>query len=289
MALVTLFSTLRPFVEPSTILIQRNAIQSWLALTPQPQILLIGDDAGVAAIAREFSVQHIPDVEKDMYGIPMRSSMCQIAHSAAEHDLLCIINSDIIVLDHFYDALSAMTLDRFVAAGRRHDLDLKDEIPADADDWRSVLRTRIRTEGRLRGPSTIDYAVYCKSIDPPVLPPFPMNSFGWDPWFLYAYRHRDIPVVDLTPVVTIVHQNHESYTDVRRKRRAWRKDSQAMAALRRAGGFSSMMTLREADYVLTPTGLQRPLRNRILSVLVGTSVYRRTLGLKRLLQGTLFG
>lgn len=287
--LVTIFSSLRPFVDPHTILIQRNAIRSWLALTPRPQVVLIGDDEGVDDLAREFSVQHISDVEKNSAGIPMRSSMCQLAHAAAENELLCIINSDIVILDGFYEALRSIPLKQFVATGRRYDLDVHDEIATDADDWQSSLRARADREGSLRGPSTMDYAVYSKSINPPVFPPFPMNSAGWDPWFLYAHRRRGIPVVNLTHEVTIVHQNHESRDATRRKKIAWRNDSKAMAAVRDAGGFSSMMTLREADYVLMASGLQRPLANRFLSGLVGTALYRRTLALKRHLQGPFLG
>lgn len=278
---MTLFSTMRPFVEAHTILIQRNAIQSWLALRPRPQIILMGDDVGIAEIAREFSVQHVPDVEKNDRGIPMRSSMCRIAHAAADHELLCIINSDIIVLDHFFNALSSISLEQFVAAGRRYDLDVDEAIDAESDDWQSTLRARMHNEGALNGPSTLDYVVYPKSITPPVLPPFPMNSLGWDPWFLYAHRRRGIPVVNATQVIDVIHQNHQSYDDWRRRWKAWFKDPRAMTALRAAGGFSSMMTLREADYVLTRDGLRRPLRNRILSSLVTTFPYRKALGLKR--------
>ena len=287
--MLTIFTSLRPFVDPHVVVIQRNAIRSWLALNPRPQVLLMGDDAGVDDVAREFAVQHVPDVRKDRDGIPMRSSMCELAHAAAEHELLCIINSDILILDGLYDALRSIPLHRFVAAGRRHDLDVRDEIAMDADDWRSRLRTKADRTGSLRGPSTMDYVVYSRSIAPPVLPPFPMRSAGWDPWFLYAHRRRGIPVVDVTPVVNVVHQNHESRADVRNKKKAWRNDPDAMAALRRAGGFSSMMTLREADYVLTPSGLRRPFVNRLLSSLLRTGVYRRTLALKRHLQGSHLG
>ena len=286
--MVTFFSSLRPFVDPHTTVIQRNAIKSWLALTPRPEVLLIGDDAGVAEIAREFSVEHIPHVEKDNKGLPMRSSMCHIANAVAQNELLCIINSDIVVLDHFYHTLSDISLTRFVATGRRYDLDVDEEIAMDNKAWRSILRGRIHRDGKLRGPSAMDYAVYPKSISPPVLPPFPVNSFGWDPWFLYAHHQRGIPVVNITQVATIVHQNHESSDDVRRKRKAWLSDATAMAALRKVGGFSSMITLREADYVLTPTGLQRPLPNRIMSGLAGTKGYRLALGLKRETQRALF-
>lgn len=260
---------------------QRNAIQSWLALRPRPQIILIGDDAGVTEVAREFSVMHVRDVEKNAFGMPMRSSMCRIAHAAADHDLLCVINSDIIVLDHFRDALSGIPLERFVAAGRRHDLDVDKPINTESERWRSEMRERMRNEGTLRSPSTLDYVIYSRSITPPVLPPFPMNSFGWDPWFLYAHRRRGIPIVNVSQMIDIVHQNHQLGEDARRRLKAWGKDPQAMAELRAAGGFSSMMTLREADYVLTREGLQRPPRNRILSRLVTTFPYRKALGLKR--------
>ena len=287
--MLTIFTSPRPFVDPHVVVIQRNAIRSWLALNPRPQVLLMGDDAGVDDVAREFAVQHVPDVEKGRDGTPMRSSMCRMAHAAAEHELLCIINADILILDGLYDALRSIPLHRFVAAGRRRDLDVGDEIAMDADDWQSRLRTEADREGSLRGPSTMDYVVYSRSITPPVLPPFPMRSAGWDPWFLYAHRRRGIPVVDVTPAVNVVHQNHESRDDVKNKKKAWRNDPDAMAALRRAGGFSSMMTLREADYVLTPSGLQRPLANRVLSGLLGAGVYRRTLALKRHLQGSHLG
>ena len=272
---------MRPFVEAHTTLIQRNAIQSWLALEPRPQIILLGDDAGVAEVAREFSVMHVRDVEKNAFGMPMRSSMCRIAHAAADHDLLCVINSDIIVLDHLRDALSLIPVERFVAAGRRYDLDVDEPINTANEEWRSGLRERMRNEGSLRSPSTLDYVIYSRSITPPVLPPFPMNSFGWDPWFLYAHRRRGIPIVDVTQTIDIVHQNHQLPEEARQRLKAWGKDPQAMAELRAAGGFSSMMTLREADYVLTREGLQRPPRNRLLSRLVTTFPYRKALGLKR--------
>lgn len=35
----------------------------------------------------------------------MRFSMCQLARQIAEHELLCMINGDIIILDVLYKAL----------------------------------------------------------------------------------------------------------------------------------------------------------------------------------------
>ena len=282
--MVTIFSSPRPFLDAHISMIQRNAIRSWLALRPRPQVLLLGDDAGVADVAREFSVTHIGEVDTDKRGIPMRSSMFRLAHDSAVHDHLCIINADIIILGNLCDALKRIPLEQFVAAGRRYDLAVRESIAFENGDWRTNLRAQTRQEGTLRGPSAIDYAVYSKSIVPIVMPPFPVNSFGWDPWFLFEHRRRGIPVVNLSQMVSVVHQKHESREQARLKQARWRKNADAMAALQRAGGFSSMMTLREADYVLTRSGLRRPLSNRILSTLSTTRVYRGVLGCKRHLQ-----
>ena len=284
--MVTFFCSPRPFVNAHTVLIQRNAIESWLALEPVPEVLLMGDESGVAEIARELAVQHIGEIEKDWRGIPMRSSMCRMAREVAKHDLLCIINADIVVVHDLHAAVRRISFPQFVAAGRRRDLDVHSAIRFDCDDWRGELWDRACRQGILRGPSTIDYAVYPKCIAPPILPPFPVNSFGWDPWFLFEHKRRGIPVVDLTPAVTVVHQNHESPAQNRLKRRAWRQDVYAMEALRNAGGFANMMTLREADYQVGASGLRSSrYGGRILSKMATNRVYREILGCKRLAQG----
>ncbi len=40
------------------------------------------------------------------------------------------------------------------------------------------------------------------------LPPFAVGRPGWDNYLVYRARKLGIPVVDATPVLTLVHQNH---------------------------------------------------------------------------------
>ena len=280
--MITFFCSPRPFDDGHIALIQRNAIQSWLSLDPIPEVLLFGDENGVTGIAEEFGVRHIPRVGMDGRGIPLRSSMCEIARAEATHELLCIINSDIVIVDHLYPAVQGLPFDQFLAAGRRHDLEVRRPIPFHRQGWRSLVRDDATQSGELRGPSTIDYALYPRAISPPVLPPFPVNSFGWDPWFLFEHKRRHIPVIDVTSAVLVVHQNHESHDANREKWRAWLRDSDSMRVLHESGGFSHMMTLREADFRLLPDGLARPSPlGRILSALATRPFYRRTLGAYR--------
>lgn len=280
--MITFFCSPRSFDDHHISLIQRNAIHSWLTLDPAPEVLLFGNERGVERVAEELGVRQIPSVGTNARGIPLRSSMCEIARVEATYEFLCIINADIVIVDDLYAVVRRLPFDHFLATGRRHDLDVRKPIPFHEPSWRSSMRDTAARSGELRGPSTIDYAVYPSSIFPPILPPFPVNSFGWDPWFLFEHKRRRIPVIDVTPSVLAVHQNHESRDANRQKWRAWLRDSDSMRLLQESGGFSNMMTLREADFRLRPDGLVRPSAvGRVLSALATRRFYRTALGAYR--------
>ena len=282
---ITLFSSPRPFTDPHIAMIQSNAIASWLQLRPRPQVLLIGDDAGVAEVAHEMGVTHIPDVATTPHGIPRRDSMHQLAHRFAQYELLCLINADIIILSGFYESIHVIPFAQYVATGRRFDVDVTSPIRFDSDTWRTELHELLNRSGALHGPSAVDFAIYPKMIDPPILPPFPMNLPGWDTWYLFEYKKRRIPVVNLNTAVTVIHQNHDSTASKRQKQHIWRRDHEAREVLKRAGGFSSRATLREADYIITDGELRRPSGvNRLLSRMVHFKPYRVLLAGKRRLQ-----
>jgi hypothetical protein len=52
--MLTLFTTAKPFEGHSGV-IQRNALKSWKLLHPDIEIILFGDDAGGAELARELA------------------------------------------------------------------------------------------------------------------------------------------------------------------------------------------------------------------------------------------
>ena len=59
--MLTFFTCPRGF-EGRIGVIQRNAILSWLALKPRPEIIVLGNDPGVAEICRELGLRHLPEV-----------------------------------------------------------------------------------------------------------------------------------------------------------------------------------------------------------------------------------
>ena len=83
MPLITLFSAPKPFTDPHIAMIQRNAIKSW-TLLPDVEVILLGEEDGLAEAAKELGVKHIPNVERNESGTPLISSMFQLARENSQ-------------------------------------------------------------------------------------------------------------------------------------------------------------------------------------------------------------
>ena len=64
-------------------MIQRNAIKSW-TLLPDVEVILLGEETGLAEAARELGVKHISNVERNANGTPLISSMFQLARENSQ-------------------------------------------------------------------------------------------------------------------------------------------------------------------------------------------------------------
>src|ERR1700688_4352288 len=67
---LSIFAIPKPFRGHIDI-IQRNAINSWTRLEPRPEILLLGEEAGTAAAARDLGVRHEPGGVRNELGTPL--------------------------------------------------------------------------------------------------------------------------------------------------------------------------------------------------------------------------
>lgn len=253
--MLTIFTIPKSFNDPDINIIQRNAIKSWLRLEPKCQIILFGDDKGVAEAAQEFGALHIPNIRKTEFGTPLLDDVFNSAQKLASNDFLMYINADIILTSDTMPAIQKIKAPLFLINGRRWDLNVKEEINFSDPRWEDNLRQRIAKEGVLHGFSGIDYFVFPRNL-PHDLPSFAVGRPGWDNWLIYRIRSLKIPVVDATDAITVVHQNHES-SHARIKKDIF-KQEEARRNLALAGGFSHFLTLRDADWILTKEGLKRP-------------------------------
>ncbi|MFN8414043.1 MAG: hypothetical protein U0Z26_16805 [Anaerolineales bacterium] len=208
MSLLTLFSAPKPFTNPHIAMIQRNAIKSW-TLLPDVEVILLGEEEGLADVAHELGVKHVPHVERSVGGTPLISSMFKLARENSNSDLLCIINADMILMSDFVEnAKQAVKLkDKFVLLSQRWDYDITAPIDFVAG-WESELRESVRKQNQLHRPAGSDFFLFPKTcyLD---IPNFTIGRAGWDNWMIYKARKENWAVIDCTPSVMIVHQNHD--------------------------------------------------------------------------------
>jgi len=215
--MITFFACPKSFQGDINI-IQRNAIKSWTLLRPKPEIILMGVDKGVAEISEEFGLIHIAGIEMNEYETPLVNSIFQVAQERATYSIVCYINSDIMLTNDFMQTVEtvATKMPRFLVLGQRTDININEAWNFDAPDWEADLKSLLVQKGTLHAPSGIDYFCFPRGMYTDI-PPFAIGRLEWDNWLVWRARTQGFPIVDITEVVPVAHQNHEYAPDKIRK------------------------------------------------------------------------
>jgi len=282
--MMTIFSTPKPFKGHFNI-IQRNAIKSWTLLHPDVEVILFGEDDGVAEVASEFCVRHEPKVGRNEYGTPLISSMFDRAQEVARHSIMCYVNCDIILLHDLREAVSRVAAGRhrFLMVGRRWDTDITDLIDFLQPDWHEQLRARALRTNKQRPPSWIDYFAFSRGQYYHKIPPFAVGRPRWDQWMIWFTYSSGTPIIDASRMVVAVHQNHD-YSHHPRGEKGVLEGEEAKRNEILLGGSEHFYTVEDATHSLTARGMEytfigwsrfaRPLLDL-------TRPVRRRLGLRR--------
>ncbi|HEY5982532.1 MAG TPA: hypothetical protein VIU38_03605 [Anaerolineales bacterium] len=256
MSLITFFAAPKPLVDERISTIQMNAFRSWAAL-PEVDVILMGDEVGVSEAASQVGARHITDVRRNSRGTPLISSMIQFAREYSTSPLLCVINADMIIMRDMVEASRQVRelASRFVMLSRRWDLEMNGPLHLQAG-WEAELQARVRAEGRLHRPAGSDFFVFPRDIYHSV-PEFAVGRAGWDNWMIYSARRSRWPVIDCTPSVMAVHQNHDySHLPGGAPHYAMPESDEN---IRLAGGTASIRyTILDSTHVLSDGRLRRP-------------------------------
>ncbi len=252
--MITIFTTTKPFNWHNKI-IQINAIQSWLLLRPECEIIIFGNEEGTAEIASKLGVRHVPDIECNEYGTPLGSSIFASAQALSGNQLLCYVNADIILMNDFLSAVQRVNRQKFLMVGQRWDLDLNELLDFKDVEWEFRLRTRVAEYGQLHPKTGIDYFVYSKGLYDNI-PPFAIGRTAWDNWLIYRARTMKIPVIDATKAITVVHQNHDYSHHPMGKEGVW-QGAEARQNRALAGGYNCIFNIHDANWSLSKNGVSR--------------------------------
>ena len=248
--MLTIFSIPKPF-QGHIDIIQRNAIKSWTLLDPGVEVILFGEEEGVANAARELGVRHEPHVNRNEFGTPLLDSVFDRAQEIARHSTVCYVNCDIVLMNDFCAAASSVATwrNQFLVAGQRWDTDITESIDFSQPDWRERVRNLALRTNRQRPPCWIDYFIFPRGQYYHKLPPFAVGRPGWDQWMIWYTRSARNAVVDASRSVVAVHQNHDySHHPLGFKGVMEGKEAKTNAAL--LGGSQHLFTTEHAQYRL---------------------------------------
>lgn len=255
MPLLTVFSAPKPFTNPHIALIQRNAIQAWVRL-PDVEVFLVGREAGLLEIANELGVPVLAEVARNTWGTPLVSSIFSLARRASRSPLLAYVNGDMLFTSDLVAGaqVALNTANHFLLVGRRWDLDLTTALDF-SGNWETNLRELTRSRGQLHPPQGSDYFVFPREQFND-MPDFAIGRAGWDNWMIYFARQQGWPVIDSTPSILAVHQNHD-YSHLPGGQPHYNlEESSQNAAL--AGGTANLYNMLDTNTVLVDGRLRRP-------------------------------
>jgi hypothetical protein len=255
--MLSLFTTPKPF-RGHVGVIQRNALRSWTLLAPDVEVILFGDEPGAAEVARELGLRHEPEVRRNEFGTKYLAYFFDRAQEVARHDLLCYVNCDIVLTTDFRRALERVLAWRkqFLMVGQRWDADIAEPLDFSSPSWEERVRRLALETNHQRPPEWIDYFVFPRGQYHHKIPGFVIGRPGWDNWLVWFACHSKVAVVDASPAVVAVHQNHDYSYHPDGEKGVW-QGAEAQRNRELLGGWWRFGTIQSATHVLLPDGIQR--------------------------------
>jgi hypothetical protein len=246
MTKISLFTSPKPFTDSHIDLIQKNAIRSWLALGEAVDVIIVGDEKGMSAVADEFQVLHLPDVEKNKWGTPRVDSIFHLAREVNDNKILAYLNADIILPPNFLNIIQRVFKEEYpsLIVGKRWDLMVKSKIDFDGNGIETLI-SEVKNGGKLHGHEGIDYFVFSRDMFTEI-PPFAIGRAGWDNWMIYQAKMKGWKVIDVTPSLTVIHQEHD-YSHLPDGRPHYDLE-ESHKNVSMGGGFRTVYDLLDVDY-----------------------------------------
>lgn len=284
--MLTLFSVPKPFAGHIGA-IQRNAITSWTTLRPKPEIILFGNEKGVAQLAWELGLGHVPEVARNEFGTPLVSDVFAKAQQTASFEKICYVNADIILTRRFILAVELLhqECNRFTMFCTPWGLRLDRKLDFSAANWEEQLEKLAQAQGRPPKPVGVDLFLFPRGFYGRI-PPLAIGRSAWDNWLVFKACLGRVPGVDATPFVRAVHQDHSGTTHGG----TYELTEEHCINGRITGWWASSFVAADVPYVLEPDGQLRKkgpverIRPRVRALVCAPPVIRvlnRTYALRR--------
>ena len=251
--MITFFTTAKAFKGHDG-MIQRNALASWKVLHPDVEVILFGDDEGAREVCAELGLWHEPHVERHESGTKCLNYMFARAQQISRHPYFCFANCDILLMQDFWKAFEAARAwkRQFLLVAQRWDTDIAQPIDFSDPGWASALRRLAVSSGHQQDEFWIDVFLFGRGLylDMPALM---VGHCYWDNWMIWKALKEKTPVIDGTPFIVPVHQNH-GYSEASRRVKGVPNDPMSLVNLERIGGLENIRHIKSATHVLGQSG-----------------------------------
>jgi len=259
--MLTFFTTAKPFTGHSG-MIQRNALKSWKLLHPEAEVIVFGDEDGVAEVCEELVLRHHPEVQRHESGMKRLDFMFRETQRIAKHPWLCYSNCDIVLMADFRKAVERARSwkEKFLLVARRWDTDVTSEIDFGRREWAAELRELALNKGTEQIPNYVDFFVFPREFYDDV-PALVVGRSYWDHWLVWRALSAGLAVVDASRALVAVHQNH-SHGYHPQGKQGTNEDALALRNLELSGGREHQRSMHDASHAMTRSGkiLRTPLR-----------------------------
>ena len=147
------------------------------------EIVLIGtNDAeeGLADIPQAKRIVVLRNVARNQFGTPLLNSVFELAREHASNDVLCFVNSDVVLFPDLLRTISIAKAWRWpwLMTGRRTTVHLGEGVVG-SPYWQESVRKAAASRGVLDPPDYVDYFVYGRGMFRTV-PPFAIGRAAYD-------------------------------------------------------------------------------------------------------------
>jgi len=178
-------------------------------LRPTPDVIVFGDEDGIAEACVELGVRHVPRVERNEFGTPLLNDVFAKVDKLAKFPLRCYANADIILTADFTKAVqrAAGSGQPFLMSGGRSGLDVTAPLDFRCEDWEERVIAAAKAQAQFSFWGN-DYFVFTPGIYG-VVPPLAIGRAMFDAWFFEAAKAVGAKIIDASKAITAVHQNHD--------------------------------------------------------------------------------
>lgn len=259
---LTIYTWPKSFCDPHIARIQRNAMRSWMHLTPRPAILVFGNEPGVAAFCGESGLRHVPDELAGIHGAVSIRELADKVEALSQTPFYCFVNADIILTNELIAGMNAVSgrFPSFLMGGSPWNLEVLTDLDFESG-WDRELKQRALNEGEPRGYNCSDFFLYRRGYlrrAPPLL----IGRNHVDNGLMWFTRKQGAALVDATTGALSVHQNHH-YRHIGGEFVRPKGGEDALWNERCVGGKRHLFTWANATHHYTPSGIRPYLAGKL--------------------------